>query len=155
MTVFRCSNNIGVGVATCKVCFGSINVFMPGTNITFERSIYNLPDVLVWMAYIYLCSLILFALAEGFPVDRGMYLVAFSFYSSNRHFLSMLCIVDLAITKNQYGRSCHGRARSEGLYTPIRLRTYKLLSTAESCRGPWFCVQNWRAVMSLFVFVST
>lgn len=31
----------------------------------------------------------------------------------------MLCIVDLAITKNQYGRSCHGRARSEGLYTPI------------------------------------
>lgn len=80
MTVFRCSNNIGVGVATCKVCFGSINVFMPGTNITFERSIYNLPDVLVWMAYIYLCSLILFALAEGFPVDRGMYLVAFSFF---------------------------------------------------------------------------
>lgn len=53
---------------------------MPGTNITFERSIYNLPDVLVWMAYIYLCSLILFALAEGFPVDRGMYLVAFSFF---------------------------------------------------------------------------
>lgn len=119
MTVFRCSNNIGVGVATCKVCFGSINVFMPGTNITFERSIYNLPDVLVWMAYIYLCSLILFALAEGFPVDRGMYLVAFSFFLQIAIFYPCYVIVDLAITKNQYGRSCHGRARSEGLYTPI------------------------------------
>lgn len=154
MTVFRCSNNIGVGVATCKVCFGSINVFMPGTNITFERSIYNLPDVLVWMAYIYLCSLILFALAEGFPVDRGMYLVAFSFFFKSPFFIhAMYCwprdhkkpIWPIVPWSSQIRRSLY----------PYRLRTYKLLSTAESCRGPWFCVQNWRAVISLFVFVST
>lgn len=155
MTVFRCSNNIGVGVATCKVCFGSINVFMPGTNITFERSIYNLPDVLVWMAYIYLCSLILFALAEGFPVDRGMYLVAFSFFLQIAIFYPcyVYCwprdhkkpIWPIVPWSSQIRRSLY----------PYRLRTYKLLSTAESCRGPWFCVQNWRAVMSLFVFVST
>lgn len=150
MTVFRCSNNIGVGVATCKVCFGSINVFMPGTNITFERSIYNLPDVLVWMAYIYLCSLILFALAEGFPVDRGMYLVAFSFFLQIAIFYP--CYV--LLTSRSQKTNMADRAMVEPDQKD-RLRTYKLLSTAESCRGPWFCVQNWRAVMSLFVFVST
>lgn len=155
MTVFRCSNNIGVGVATCKVCFGSINVFMPGTNITFERSIYNLPDVLVWMAYIYLCSLILFALAEGFPVDRGMYLVAFSFFLQIAIFYPCYVLLTSRSQKTNMADRAMVEPDQKVFLYPYRLRTYKLLSTAESCRGPWFCVQNWRAVMSLFVFVST
>lgn len=119
MTVFRCSNNIGVGVATCKVCFGSINVFMPGTNITFERSIYNLPDVLVWMAYIYLCSLILFALAEGFPVDRGMYLVAFSFFLQIAIFYPCYVLLTSRSQKTNMADRAMVEPRSEGLYTPI------------------------------------
>lgn len=155
MTVFRCSNNIGVGVATCKVCFGSINVFMPGTNITFERSIYTLPDVLVWMAYIYLCSLILFALAQGFPVDRGMYLVAFSFFLQIAIFYPCYVLLTSRSQKNQYGRSCHGRVRSVGLYTPIGWGHMNCCRWPNHARVPDIVYRIDGAAVSLFIFVLT
>lgn len=56
----------------------------------------------------------------------------------------MLCIVDLAITKKPIWPIVPWSSQiSRSLY-PYRLRTYESLSMAESCKGPWYCVQNWR-----------